>query len=258
MPILIWQAVLVTFLYFLAFFVLGQILKNNSIVDIGWGMGFVLLAGYSLVRAGLFDARAILVTGLIFAWGLRLFLHILRRNLGKGEDFRYAKWRQEWGKWVVVRAFFQVYMLQGAVMLLVALPILLINSFPREGLGPWDYLGLVVWLVGYFFEVVGDRQLAAFKSKPENRGKILSTGLWRYSRHPNYFGEAALWWGIALLALSVPHGYYGLISPVLITYLLRYVSGVPLLEQKMADNPQFREYAEVTSVFVPWFPKNLA
>ena len=195
------------------------------------------------------------MTGLVTVWGLRLFYHIIKRNWGKPEDFRYANWREEWGKFVVIRAFFQVFMLQGFVMTLVAVPILLVNVSPDTGFGLLEFIGLAVWLKGFFFEAVGDKQLADFLRVPENRGKVLQTGLWRYTRHPNYFGEATMWWGLFVIGLSVQNGIFGIISPLVITNLLLFVSGVPMLEKKMMDNPAFVEYAKVTSVFVPWFPK---
>jgi steroid 5-alpha reductase family enzyme len=146
-------------------------------------------------------------------------------------------------------------MLQGAILLVVALPVILINRNPVPGMVWTDGLALAAWIFGFGFEVISDRQLARFKQNPENRGKIMTSGLWRYSRHPNYFGEATLWWGMSLFALAVPRGWIGLASPILITLLLRFVSGVPLLEKKNAGNPGFIDYRSRTPVFVPWFPR---
>ncbi len=252
-PIII-NSVYIVLGFFTVFFIIAQVVKNNAIVDFAWGLGFVLVAVYSLL-AGPLTSRGIIVTILVALWGLRLFYHIFRRNWGKPEDFRYAKWRREWGKWVVPRAFFQVFMLQAVIQLVIAWPIILVNTAENISLGIWAVLGIVVWVIGYFFEVVGDKQLADFKKNPANKGKIIRGGLWRYTRHPNYFGEAVMWWGIFLLALPVPLGLTGIISPVVITLLLLFVSGVPMLEKKYADNPEFQEYARVTNKFFPWLPR---
>ena len=253
---LFWQAATVVFFYFLIFFFVAQIIKNNSIVDMGWGAGFVLLVFFTMISQAAYVERNILITILITVWGGGLAYHIVRRNWGKPEDFRYAKWREDWGKWLVPRAFFQIFMLQGLFMLVIGYPVILVNANPLAGLTILDYLGIIVWITGFYFESVGDKQLADFKKDSGNKGKIIKHGLWKYTRHPNYFGEVAMWWGIFLISLSVPGGYTAIISPLTITLLLLYVSGVPLLERKYKDNPEFQEYARVTSRFFPWFPKN--
>lgn len=249
------QSAIFVFIYFFIFFIVAQVIRNNSIVDMGWGAGFVLLALYNLIVSGAAVERNMIITVLVAIWGLRLAYYIVRRNWGKPEDFRYAKWRREWGHWLVPRAFLQVFMLQGVMMLIIGYPIILVNASPQPGLIFSDYLGVLVWLIGFFFESVGDKQMAEFKKDPANKGQIIKTGLWKYSRHPNYFGEATMWWGIFLLALAVPQGWSGIISPLTITVLLLFVSGVPMLEKKYKDNPEFQEYARVTSKFFPWFPK---
>lgn len=249
---------LLIFLYFTVFFIAGTLLKNNSIVDMGWGIGFVLVAWYTATSAGFPKTAMVVMTALVSVWGLRLFYHILRRNLGKPEDFRYANWRREWGKWVVPRAFFQVYMLQGVFMFIIASPFLLVREAAAEGPALLLYAGILVWLVGFFFEAVGDYQLKVFLKTPSNRGTLMRTGLWAYTRHPNYFGEATMWWGIFLVALSGGASLLAIISPITITWLLLFVSGVPLLEESMKKKPGYEEYARRTSVFVPWFPKKEA
>ncbi len=249
------EAGLVIFLYFFAFFVVATWIKNNSIVDIGWGIGFVLVAWFTLYRSPMPGVANYLVSGLVTVWGLRLFYHISRRNLGKGEDFRYANWRREWGKWVVPRAFLQVFMLQGIMLFAIATPFIMMNAVGAQTMTWTSWVGVLVWLTGFYFESVGDRQLALFKSDPANKGKIITTGLWAYTRHPNYFGEATMWWGIFLIALGAGQPIWTVLSPVIITYLLVFVSGVPLLEKKYKDRPDFQAYAKKTSVFIPWFPK---
>jgi steroid 5-alpha reductase family enzyme len=243
------------FAYMTAVFLLALSQKNNSIVDVAWGPGFILVALVTLLLEPGVQARQVLVGGLVAVWGLRLAGHIFLRNRGRGEDFRYAKWRREWGRWFVPRSFLQVFMLQGVFMLMISSPILLVNRSTERGLTLFDALGSVVWLVGFFFEAVGDYQLKKFKEKPESKGKIMMSGLWRYTRHPNYFGEAALWWGIWLLALSVPGGWAGIISPLTIGFLLLKVSGVTMLEKKYAGNEDFTAYARRTSSFFPLPPK---
>ncbi|MEN1758986.1 DUF1295 domain-containing protein [Anoxynatronum sibiricum] len=255
MSTLLVQSVVVIFVYFLALFFIATVIRNNSIVDMAWGPGFVIVTGFAYVNAGFFTPRATAAMILVAIWGIRLATHIIKRNWGKPEDFRYASWREEWGKWVVPRAFFQVFMLQGFFMLVVVSPVLLIQAVPQPGFGWFEAVGLAVWLVGFFFEAVGDRQLRDFKADPANKGKIIESGLWRYTRHPNYFGEATMWWGLWLMALPVPFGWIGIIGPATITWLLVFVSGVPMLEKKYRGRPDFEAYAARTSAFFPWFPR---
>lgn len=252
---MILETLLVVFIYFFAFFILGTAIKNNSIVDQAWGIGFVLIAVYSMLRLGNYGPISLLITLLVALWGLRLFYHIMKRNFGKPEDFRYAQWRKDWGKTVVIRSFFQVYMLQGALMMLIAFPVVLTHEQANQSITAWTLIGVAIWLIGYFFEVVGDAQLRAFKQNSDNKGKLMTTGLWAYTRHPNYFGEAVMWWGIFIIALSAGASLISIISPIAITYLLVFVSGVPLLEKAMVGRPGFEEYANRTNKFIPWLPK---
>ena len=169
---IIGQAVGLVTLYFFIFFIAGTIKKNNSIVDIGWGLGFVITAWFTLFISRSFFVSNIIITLAVTIWGMRLFIHIMRRNLGKGEDFRYAAWRKEWGKWVIPRAFLQVYMLQGLFMLTVASPFILLNSMESSEFTWITALGAVIWMIGFFFESVGDYQLEQFKKNPANKGTI--------------------------------------------------------------------------------------
>jgi steroid 5-alpha reductase family enzyme len=244
------------FVYMTAVFLIAILAKDNSIVDVGWGPGFILVAVVTFFLRPGFEARHVLITLLVLIWGLRLATHIFLRNWGRGEDFRYAKWRKDWGRWFIPRSFFQVFMLQGFFMLVISSPIILVNRSRESGLTMLDALGGLVWLTGFLFEAVGDYQLKRFKQKPESRGKIMTAGLWKYTRHPNYFGEAVLWWGIWLVALSVDSGWAAIISPLTISFLLLKVSGVAMLEKKYAGNEEFAAYARRTSSFFPWFPKN--
>lgn len=232
-------------------------IKNVSIVDLFWGIGFIFAnAVYFSLGSG-FETRKILLLFLVSLWGLRLSIYIAWRNLGKGEDFRYLEFRRKYGEhrywWV---SFFQTFLLQGVLMWLVSAPLLGANfSLNNNSLNWLDYLGLAVWLVGFIFEAGGDFQLASFKSNPSNRGKVLSSGFWKYTRHPNYFGDAAVWWGFGLICMAAG-AYLPVLGSILMTALIVKVSGVALLEKSLAtDKPGYAEYVERTSAFIPWFPK---
>ena len=231
-------------------------LKNSSIVDIFWGAGFVLSAWvyFALTPDG-FMLRKLLITILSTIWGLRLSLYILWRNAGKGEDFRYQAWRKEAGAAWWWRSFFKVFLLQGILMWIISAPLLAaqFRSAP-DRLTCLDFTGAALWLVGFYFEAVGDLQLARFKANPTNKGKIMDHGVWGLTRHPNYFGDAAQWWGYYLIAASAG-GLWTIFSPVLMTLFLLRVSGVTLLEKTLTARPGYEEYIRTTSAFIPWFPK---
>lgn len=249
------KASAVIFCYMTLLFIIAQILKDNSIADIAWGFGFILAAAAVLIAQGDFATRQLLVTALVAVWGVRLSVRIFLRNRGRGEDWRYKNWRREWGRWFVVRSYLQVFILQGVILIVNVSPVLIINTTGNTRLTILDAMGILVWLLGFFFEAVGDRQLDRFIKNPDSRGKILDTGLWRYSRHPNYFGEITMWWGIYLIALSAPWGWVGFVGPLLITLMIVFVSGVPMTEREMEKNPLFAPYRERTSVLIPWLPK---
>ncbi len=242
---------LILFLYMSMWFVLSLVKKRNDVADIAWGLGFVLLAWVSFFVGEAESMRGLLVGLLVSIWGIRLARHIYARNRGRTEDYRYAEWRKAWGKWFYLRSYAQVYLLQGVLLFLIVLPVLLINNSMRTGLNYLDLIGVAVWLIGFIFESVGDAQLARFIKDPANKGKLMQRGLWRYTRHPNYFGEVAQWWGVWLIALSVPFGWLGIIGPITITFLIFKVSGIPMLEKKMAENPEFADYKKRTSIFFP-------
>jgi len=241
--------------YVSLWFLISLFKRRNDVADVAWGLGFDLLAWTSFLLAGGSGARGLLVCILVSIWGVRLAWHIHARHRGKAEDFRYMAWRREWGKWFYARSYAQVYLLQGTLLFIVALPVLMINRSLGITLGFLDGTGVFVWLFGFLFESVGDAELARFAKDPLNRGKILQTGLWRYTRHPNYFGEVVQWWGIGLVAGGIPGGWFGIVGPLTITFLILKVSGIPMLEKKMAENPDFAEYKRRTSLFLPWFPK---
>jgi len=250
------KAALGVWIYMTAFYVAALVRRDNSVADVAWGPGFFLACVAALTVRGDLSFRPVVATTLVGVWGFRLAFHIARRNRGKGEDPRYAKWREDWGKWFVVRSYLQVFILQGFLLLVIASSVITVNAAENPPLGILDGLGIAIWLVGFLFEVVGDAQLARFKADPANRGKVMDRGLWRTTRHPNYFGEATMWWGLYLLALGVPGGAWTLVSPLTITFLLLRVSGVPMLEKgRMGERPGYREYVERTNAFFPWFPK---
>ncbi|MDP8269103.1 MAG: DUF1295 domain-containing protein [Candidatus Tenebribacter davisii] len=243
------------FLYMNLIFIIAVIKKNNGIVDIAWGLGFILVALFNFFYIPGFTARQLLVTLLIVLWGIRLAHYVNCRNKSKPEDFRYANWRREWGKYWMIRTYFQVFMFQGLFMLIVVSPVFILHYDSGGKLGLLEILGSAVWIIGFLFESIGDLQMINFKKDPTNKGKIITSGVWKYTRHPNYFGESAMWWGIFLIVINISNGLWGIISPATITFLLLFVSGIPLLEKKYKDNPEFQEYARKTSIFIPWFPK---
>ncbi len=246
---------IVLFIHMNIAFIVALIRKDNSVADIAWGLGFVVVTYTAFLTRGEVSSREILSLTMVTLWGLRLAGHIYLRNRGRSEDFRYKKWREQWGDKAFIFSYFQVFILQGILLLVIAAPLLLINSTSRQGWWFLDILGLTVWAVGFSFEALADWQLYHFKLDPANKGELLTDGVWKYSRHPNYFGEVTLWWGIFLLALSHPYGVVSIIGPLTITILILKVSGIPLLEKKMEGNAAFEDYKEKTSIFVPLPPK---
>jgi steroid 5-alpha reductase family enzyme len=254
LPIITYAA-LVLFITMTCVFVLALILRDNSIVDIFYGPAFVVAAGAAYLKFATWQPRQILLLTLLTMWGVRLGSHLLVRHRGRGEDFRYRQWRESWGRSFVWRSFLQIYMLQGTVILVVLTPVLIVLHDPGCDLWALDAAGAAVWLLGFTFESVGDWQLLRFKRDPANRGQIMTRGLWSTTRHPNYFGEATLWWGILLIALAVPWGWVAIISPLTIDFLLLFVSGIPMLEKRYEGNPEFESYRRRTNTFFPWFPR---
>ncbi len=246
-------------------YLLAQIKRDTSIVDIAWGLGFVV-AGVNLYLAmdgdnALFKLVQVLVT----IWGLRLFLHIFIRKAGSDEDWRYANWREEWGKNHWWRSFLQVFMLQGFLMSVIAAPLIVSWASSDTSIPPLAYVGAAVWAFGFYFEAVGDYQLSQFikwkketkknKKKKKIKTEFMTQGLWRYTRHPNYFGEVTQWWGLWLIVVGAPYGLWAIVSPITITYLLLKVSGIPMLEKKWADDKEFKKYKKRTNAFFPGPPK---
>jgi steroid 5-alpha reductase family enzyme len=232
-------------------------LRDASIVDTCWGLGFVLLAWLYVFLSPALTTRSWLVAALITLWGVRLSVHIFRRNHGKGEDPRYTAMRVSQGPPFWWLSLFRVFWLQGVILWFVALPLFVAVRAPQPAsLTAIDGLGLLIFIVGFGFETIGDSQLERFKADPSNRGQVLDRGLWRYTRHPNYFGDATMWWGVYLMATATPGGWLTALSPAVMTLLLMRVSGVPLLEKSLkTSKPGYHAYIVRTPAFFPWFPR---
>jgi steroid 5-alpha reductase family enzyme len=231
--------------------------RDASLVDLWWGPGIAWIA---FATARVFPdgdpARRELAFGLAAVWGLRLGIHLLWRSRGRGEDFRYRALRARAGGRFWWQSLFSVFLLQGVLQWAVSLPVQLALLRPSGGLGALDALGALLFAVGFAFETVADRQLARFRADPANAGRVLDSGLWRLSRHPNYFGDCLAWWGLGAIGLSVPGGALGLAGPLLLTFLLLRVSGVPLLEGHLAERrPGYADYVRRTSAFLPRPPR---
>jgi steroid 5-alpha reductase family enzyme len=240
----------------LSTWVLSIILKNASIVDIVWGLGFVMVAWVVRLSTDANNARQWLLVAMVTVWGLRLAGYLFWRNHGNGEDFRYRAMRKHYGPRFGLISLVTVFALQGALMFVVSLSVQLGQADATPNIGVIAYIGVALWLVGLFFEAVGDAQLARFKADPANQGMVMRTGLWRYTRHPNYFGDSCVWWGIGLVAAETGSAAWGLIGSLVMTILVRRVSGVPMLEKTMGKRrPGYAEYVATTSAFFPRPPK---
>ena len=235
---LIYSAVLI-WLYMTSWYGLSIYKKRNDIADVAWGLGFILVTALNFI----FNPTATLFVSLllIFIWGVRLASHIYQRNKNKKEDSRYESFKSN--------PYFKVFITQGFFMWLICWPVISSSA-------TWQWFntfGVLIWLIGFYFESTADKQLKQFIGDSNNKGKIMQSGLWAYSRHPNYFGEVTMWWGIWLLNLGP--NWWTIVGPLTITILILKVSGVPLLEKKYQGNQDFDDYKRRVSVFVPWWPK---
>jgi len=240
----------------IAVWAISLVMRDASIVDIAWGSGFVLVAWVSYWLSDGNSTRSLLLTLLTTIWGLRLAFYLAKRNLGHGEDFRYQSMRRKHGDRFAIVSLYTVFGLQGLLMFIVSLPVQLGQVREEPGFGIIGVLGVLVWGVGIYFEAVGDAQLARFKRDPANTGKIMDQGLWRYTRHPNYFGDSCVWWGLGLIAAESSLGIYGLIGPTVMTFLLVKVSGAAMLDRAMLKRkPGYENYVATTSGFIPRPPR---
>ncbi len=229
--------------------------RDASIVDMFWGAGFVVVVWFTQVIQRAPQGIEWLLPILATIWGGRLTLHLTARNLGEPEDFRYVEMRDKWGSAFPIVSLFTVYILQGTVMWVVSLP-LQVTPAGTTQIGP-VILGSVLWAVGLFFEAVGDLQLTAFRAQPENRGQVLDTGLWRYTRHPNYFGDTLVWWGLYFVSGGLTGQWWTWIGPAIMTIFLLRISGVSLLERSLTQSkPQYAAYQARTSAFFPLPPRS--
>lgn len=258
-PTLLLVTAVVVATYMLLFWLASLAARDASLVDIGWGLGFVVVAWVAYAAAHASGSQAKLLLLLTTLWGLRLSGYLAWRNLGKAEDRRYAAMRARHGASFWWKSLVTVFLLQGAVMWAVALPIVRALAYPapEKPLASWQLLGVAVWGLGLLFESIGDWQLARFKANPENAGEVCRHGLWRYTRHPNYFGDFLVWWGLWLIALDGIGSLWTVVSPLLMSLLLMKYSGVGLLEQDIGQRrPKYAEYQRTTSAFFPWPPRS--
>lgn len=237
------------FVYQTCLFIISLIFKRNDVADIGWGGGFIAIGVYLVVC---FPAalQSLIVYLLTFVWGIRLSVYLFLRNRGKAEDFRYRAWREAWGKHFYLRSFLQVFLLQGFFMWLISMPLQVAAIANQYEGNTACLLGIVLWIVGFYCQAAGDAQLQAF-SKIKQPGAIMQTGLWKYSRHPNYLGEILMWWGIGIIVFPLPLGWLGLLGPLTITWLLMAVSGVPMLEKKYQNHTAYQQYKLQTPALFP-------
>lgn len=243
--------------YMTVWFFVSVLLRRNDVADAAWGIGFIVAASTVLaVSQESVTTRFAVALGCIVLWGVRLSFHIFARFRKKKEDSRYAKWREEWGRWFYVRSYFQVFVLQGILLLLVVSPVILLGALDNGGFNIMNALGLSLWMIGFLFETVGDWQLSRFLSSNPPKGAVMRSGLWRYTRHPNYFGEVTLWWGMFLLTMTGQTAMLlGILGPFTITFLILKVSGIPMLEKPFEGNPEFESYKRRTSAFFPLPPR---
>jgi steroid 5-alpha reductase family enzyme len=253
------EFLLANIVFFSIFYIIALIRDDFGIIDVAWGLSFLVLFLTGLQVKGLeIEGRLLVIGGALFFWAIRLSGYILYRNLKLNhEDQRYTEMRNGWGESIKINAYFRVYVLQALLSLIVASPLISIfyQSELKEIYSITDYIGLCLLAFGFLFESISDYQKNKFKSDINNKGKPCDKGFWKYSRHPNYFGETIFWWGIALLTITQIPFYWALLGPGFITFLLIKVSGVAMLEKNYEENNLYGEYRRVTNKFFPWTPK---
>ncbi len=284
----LWQSALVIFVFMSLFFLYALLKRRNDIADVALGLGFIAVVWTNVIALSAYSFHVLLVAGAVTLWGLRLSAHIFMRAKDKEEDARYAGWRKSWGKWFALRSYFQIFMLQGFLMLCISVPAIALISMTATvdtlltapetfrsfafimgsaalGAISWlTILGALAWIKGFGYETVGDYQLMKFLKDPSNKGRIMTKGLWSFTRHPNYFGEVVLWWGIyamalpgsfLLLKMTWPIWIFALIGPLTITFLILKISGIPMTEKRYEGNAEFEAYKKNTSAFFPQYRK---
>ncbi|MFN3524163.1 MAG: DUF1295 domain-containing protein [Phenylobacterium sp.] len=248
---------------FLALWLLALALRDVTFVDSVWAFGMGAMALATFVQVGEATPRRLLLLGLCALWAARLGGHLLLRWRAHGPDSRYESLikdaKDRWGWSFPTASLLLVFALQAPLLLIVCLPVQLGQLDAGAALGPLAWTGAALALFGVAFETIGDAQLARFRADPANRGKVLDTGLWKYTRHPNYFGDACVWWGLFLIAAETPLGVWALPGPILLTWTLTRWSGAPMLEERLRQTrPEYARYLRTTSGFIPWPPKREA
>lgn len=248
--------ILFVWVYMTTVFIAALFYKRLDIVDIAWGGVFILIAllSFAMSRQGPLQG---LVTCLVSIWGFRLSFYIYRRfRHASIEDPRYADMRKTWKRFPALQAYTRIFCTQGLLALIISAPVIFVNLASKGQIGWVAAAGVAFWVTGFLCESIGDAQLRRHLADPAQKGRLMTTGLWKYSRHPNYFGEAMQWWGIFMLAASLPFGWLTIMGPLVITFLLLFVSGVPLTEKRFEGRPGWNDYKKRTSVFMPMLPKN--
>lgn len=242
-------------LFFSGIYIICLRFKNYALIDIAWGLGFILLVFLGMKQSEYLSAPQYLISTCIFLWGVRLSSYLFLRNFGKPEDFRYLQMRIKWGKYANVHAYFKVFMLQAVLVCVIGLPIIFKFYEEPTRLGPFQIAGFILWGFGFIWESWADQEKSKFKSIVGNKERPCDTGPWRYSQYANYFGEVVLWWGIFLISLPSQYFYLSLVSPALITFLILKVSGIPFLEEKNSKKENYQAYRSKTNKFFPWKPR---
>ncbi len=240
-------------IYLTVMFFIAHIKKDISIGNFTWGGAVILFTLYSFITHPI-SLLHLLITTLILIWCGRLALYLYLRYK-KGADPRYVTWQNHEGRWHLPFALTWIYILNGGFGFIMSIPSLLINYSTDTSITFLAIMGLLIWICGFVCESIADYQLGAFLKDSTNKGKVMQYGLWHYSRHPNYFGEIVMWWGIFCIALSVPYGWLAIIAPIAVTITLLFVTGIPMNEKAMANNPAYQEYKKRTSMLIPWRTK---
>lgn len=241
-----------------ALFLVSRRQKRYDYVDVGWGGSFAVIALTAYTLSNLYIGSSsvkLLVLSIVLIWAARLSLHILMRlRRSSEEDRRYVELRSRWPSQSSWQIYLRIFVVQSLLAMLVSIPVIHLLLLEKSSWTSWTTLGLIVWIFGFSFEVIADYQLKSFLAQKSAKGKLMTTGLWSVSRHPNYFGEIVLWWGITLMCIGTPHGWVGMGGASVITYLICFVSGVPLAEKSSSAKPGWRKYASKTSLFIPFWP----
>lgn len=243
----------ILFVYLTSMVIITCYKGDTSISNFTWGGGVLIVTLYTFLRMSNFLLQQIIVTTMICLWSMRLISYVYRRYTGK--DPRFTHWKWQGFKALIINSF---WIFGQSIMIgIMSLPIANINTYNiARALSVFDILGIIIWLTGYYWETVSDHQLFKFMRNPANKGHVMTRGLWHYSRHPNYFGESLMWFGIFCMSILDLYSLVGIITPVTITFLLVYVTGIPLLENAMTKNSEYQEYKQHTSKFIPWFSKD--